>query len=101
MLPAGPGSAQGLYLVVSDIERARAALAERGIKISDVFHITIPGAQFQLVGNNGRVNGPAPGHDSYRSYATFSDNSAVGFRWPTGHARRYSGLRTRSHLCLG
>jgi catechol 2,3-dioxygenase-like lactoylglutathione lyase family enzyme len=70
---AVPGSAQGLYLVVSDIERARAALAERGIKISDVFHITIPGAQFQLVANNGRVNGPAPGHDSYRSYATFSD----------------------------
>src|SRR6186997_2747596 len=35
---AAPGSAQGLYLVVSDIEAARAELLSRGVKISEVFH---------------------------------------------------------------
>jgi hypothetical protein len=60
-------------LVVSEIEIARAALTARGIKISEVFHITEPGAQFQPDGNSGRVSGPAPDRTSYRSYATFSD----------------------------
>src|SRR6201996_4464276 len=50
---AAPGSAQGLYLVVSDIEAARDALAARGVKISEVFHITAPGAQFQTDGAGG------------------------------------------------
>src|SRR5918996_627850 len=35
---AAPGSAQGLYLVVSDIEAARADLAARGVAVSNVFH---------------------------------------------------------------
>ena len=70
---APPGSAQGLYLIVSDIEAGRAALAAGGVKISEVFHVTTPGAQFQPDGASGRVNGPAPGRTSYRSYATFSD----------------------------
>src|SRR6201996_3876285 len=50
---AAPGSAQGLYLVVSGIEAARDALAARGVKISEVFHITAPGAQFQTDGAGG------------------------------------------------
>ena len=35
---AAPGSAQGLYLIVSDIEAARKELLGRGVEISEVFH---------------------------------------------------------------
>ena len=35
---AAPGSAQGLYLIVSDIEAACKELLGRGVKISEVFH---------------------------------------------------------------
>src|SRR5690242_18177299 len=35
---AAPGSAQGLYLVVSDVEATRKELLSRGIQISQVFH---------------------------------------------------------------
>src|SRR6476620_5328465 len=44
---AAPGSAEGLYLIVSDIETARDALVGRGVKVSEVFHAGTPGAQFQ------------------------------------------------------
>jgi predicted enzyme related to lactoylglutathione lyase len=44
---AEPGSAQGLYLIVSDIEAARAELAARGVEVSEAFHPSTPGAQFQ------------------------------------------------------
>src|SRR5438876_7624583 len=57
---ATPGSAQGLYLVVSDIEAARDELAGRVADISEVFHPSAPGAQFQSDGTNGRDSGPAP-----------------------------------------
>ena len=58
-----PASAQGLFLVVSDIEAARADLAERGADVSEVFHRT-PG--------EAPVSGPDPARQSYASYATFS-----------------------------
>ena len=35
---AAPGSAQGLYLIVSDLAAARDELLGRGVKISEVFH---------------------------------------------------------------
>jgi catechol 2,3-dioxygenase-like lactoylglutathione lyase family enzyme len=70
---AAPGSAQGLYLVVSDIQGARAELVARGVDISQVFHAGTPGAQFQPDGTSGRLNGPAADHASYGSYARFSD----------------------------
>jgi catechol 2,3-dioxygenase-like lactoylglutathione lyase family enzyme len=70
---AEPGSAQGLYLVVSDIEAAREELITRDVVVSDVFHATTPGAQFQPQGTNGRLSGPAPVRASYRSFATFND----------------------------
>ena len=76
---AAPGSAQSLYLVVSDIDAARKALAARGVKISDVFHPGEPGAQFRFDGSSGRLSGPAPGRASYGSFATFSDPD--GNRW--------------------
>jgi len=70
---AAPGSAQGLYLIVSDIETARDELVARGAEVSGVFHAGAPGAQFLPGGTSGRVSGPAPDHASYRSFATFSD----------------------------
>jgi catechol 2,3-dioxygenase-like lactoylglutathione lyase family enzyme len=76
---AAPGSAQGLYLIVSDIAAARADLAARGAEVSAVFHAGAPGAQFQPDGASGRVGGPAPGHGSYRSFATFSDPDRNGW----------------------
>jgi catechol 2,3-dioxygenase-like lactoylglutathione lyase family enzyme len=70
---AAPGSAQGLYLIVSDIEAARGQLAARGAQVSDVFHPGAPGAQFEPGGGSGRVSGPAADGQSYSSFATFSD----------------------------
>src|SRR6266705_2662110 len=51
---AAPGSAQGLYLIVSQIEAARDELAARGADVSEVFHAGTPGAQFQRDGTGGR-----------------------------------------------
>jgi catechol 2,3-dioxygenase-like lactoylglutathione lyase family enzyme len=70
---ARPGSAQHLYLVVSDIATAREQLLARGADVSEVFHPGVPGGHFQIDGSSGRVSGPSPDHTSYRSYATFSD----------------------------
>jgi catechol 2,3-dioxygenase-like lactoylglutathione lyase family enzyme len=70
---AAPGSAPGIYLVVSDIEAARAELAAHGVDVSEVFHPAVPGAQFQPDGSDGRAAGPAAGHVSYGSFATFRD----------------------------
>jgi catechol 2,3-dioxygenase-like lactoylglutathione lyase family enzyme len=76
---AAPGSARGLYLVVSDIEAARKELAAHGVAVSGVFHAGTPGAQFQPDGANGRIAGPAPDHGTYRSFATFSDPDGNGW----------------------
>jgi catechol 2,3-dioxygenase-like lactoylglutathione lyase family enzyme len=77
--PAAPGSAQGLYLVVSGIEAAREELVARGVKVSEVFHAGTPGAQFQPDDTIGRVSGPAPDHATYGSFATFSDPDGNGW----------------------
>ncbi len=77
--PAAPGSAHGLYLIVSDIEAARNELAARGVNVSPVFHSETPGAQFQPDGTSGRVAGPSPNHASYGSFATFSDPDGNGW----------------------
>ena len=69
---ATPGSAQGLYLIVSDVEAARKELVARGVDVSQVFHASRPGAQFRP-DSDGRVSGPAPDHRSYFSFATFND----------------------------
>jgi catechol 2,3-dioxygenase-like lactoylglutathione lyase family enzyme len=73
---AAPGSAQGLYLVVSDVEAARDELVARGVEVSEVFHEGTPGARFHDVG---RVAGPSPGHSSYGSFASFSDPDGNGW----------------------
>ena len=76
---AAPGSARGLYLVVSDIGAARDDLVARGAEVSEVFHAGTPGAQFQPGDAAGRVSGPAPDHASYSSFATFSDPDGNGW----------------------
>jgi catechol 2,3-dioxygenase-like lactoylglutathione lyase family enzyme len=73
MTSAVPGSAQGHYLIVSDIEAAHDQLAARDVDVSEVFYPGAPGAQFQTDGTSDRVNGTAPDHASYSSFATFSD----------------------------
>ena len=62
---AAPGTAQGLYLIVSDIEAARAALIARGADVGGVFHRTAVGGP--------TVAGADPERRSYNSFATFSD----------------------------
>jgi len=62
---AAPGSAPGLYLVVSDIEAARAALVARGAEVSEVFHRAGPGTPPQP--------GRDPGAHSYASFVSFKD----------------------------
>lgn len=69
---APAGSAQGLYLVVSDIEAAREELLAKGAKVTEVFHSVAPGAQFAADGE-GRESGRAEDAASYGSFATFSD----------------------------
>jgi len=75
---AAPGSAQGLYLIVSGIGAARDQLVASGAKVSEVFHAGTPGAQFQP-DSSGRVAGPAPDHASYSSFVTFSDPDGNGW----------------------
>ena len=69
-----PGSAQGLFLVVSDIQAARDELVERGVQVSEIFHYAAGPGPF-----GGQVSGPAPDHQSYASYATFSDPDGNGW----------------------
>ncbi len=76
---AAPGSAQGLYLIVSDIGAARDQLVASGAKVSEVFHPETPGAQFQADGTSRRVRGPAPDHATYSSFATFRDPDGNGW----------------------
>ena len=83
---AAPGSAQGLYLIVSNVEAARKELVAHGVEVGEVFHAATPGAQFQPDGS-GRVSGPAPDHRSYSSFATFRD--------PDGNCWLFQEITTR------
>src|SRR5262245_13250336 len=68
---AVPGSARGLYLVVSDIEAARAGLVGRGVDVSEVFHRAGPGKP--------PLSGRDPERRSYVSFATFNDPDGNGW----------------------
>ena len=76
--PAAPGSVKNTYLVVDDLESARAELIRRGASVSEVFH---------LDGNGRPANGPDPEGQSYRSLATFSD--------PDGNSWLLQEVKTR------
>src|SRR6202050_3859283 len=80
--PAAPGSAQGLYLIVSDIEVARDELRARGAQVSEVFHdagTVHAGTDKPYLFGRVRVSGPDPEHRSYRSFASFSDPDGNGW----------------------
>jgi catechol 2,3-dioxygenase-like lactoylglutathione lyase family enzyme len=71
---AAPGAAQSTYLVVSDIEAARAELVGRGVEVSPVFHCDTGFAcRFGDDNTKGRAPGPAAKRATYASFATFSD----------------------------
>jgi catechol 2,3-dioxygenase-like lactoylglutathione lyase family enzyme len=77
-----PGSVQGLYLIVDDIEAARKSLLELGVKVSEVFHgadDVYAGPDEPYLFGRVRVNGPDPEHRSYRSFASFSDPDGNGW----------------------
>jgi len=79
---AAPGSAQGLYLIVSDIEAARKDLLGRGAEVSEVFHggaDKFTGPDLPFIFGRLRVSGPDSGHGSYRSFASFSDPDGNGW----------------------
>jgi catechol 2,3-dioxygenase-like lactoylglutathione lyase family enzyme len=79
---AAPGSAQGLYLIVSDIEDAHDELLRCGVEIGEVFHDAgdmHAGADEPYLFGRLRVSGPDPDHRSYRSYASFSDPDGNGW----------------------
>lgn len=87
---APPGSARGLYLVVSDIVAARTALIGHGVDVSEVFHTTAPGKP--------AVSGPHPLRQSYSSFATFKDPDGNSFRLQEITTRlpgRVSGTKTQ------
>jgi catechol 2,3-dioxygenase-like lactoylglutathione lyase family enzyme len=78
---AAPGSAQGLYLIVSDIAAAREEFLRRGVKVSEVFHNAgvYSGPDEPYLFGRVRVSGPDPEHRSYRSFASFHDPDGNGW----------------------
>ena len=68
---SAPGTMDGIQLVVSDIEEARAELLSHGVDVSDVFHDE--GGVFHHSGTQGRASGPAADRKSYGSFVSFSD----------------------------
>ncbi|MFF5262776.1 glyoxalase superfamily protein [Actinomadura viridis] len=60
---AAPGSIQGLHLVVTDIEAARAELVGRGVEVGEFFHF----------GAGGQTPGLEPERRDYGSYCAFED----------------------------
>lgn len=87
---APPGSAQGLYLVVSDIEAARKDLLGRGVEVSEVFHgagDAHGGTDAPYLSGRNRVGGPDPERGSYRSFASFRDPDGNGWLFQEVTAR--------------
>ena len=74
---APPGSSQGLQLSVYDIDAARADLLARGVGVSEPFHDAT--GIFHHAGPEGRVDGPAPSHADYGSFAAFNDPDGNGW----------------------
>jgi catechol 2,3-dioxygenase-like lactoylglutathione lyase family enzyme len=79
---AAPGSAQGLYLIVSDIEAARNDLLARGVQVGEVFHgagDVHAGTDEPFLSGRRRISGADPERGSYRSFASFSDPDGNGW----------------------
>ena len=86
---AAPGSAQSLYLIVSDVAAAREELLGHGVEVSEVFHNegVYAGPDEPYLFGRLRVSGPDPEHRSYRSFASFHD--------PDGNGWLFQELTTR------
>ena len=101
---AAPGSAQGLYLVVSDIEAARKNLLDRGVKVSEPFHAAGDvhvGTDEPFLFGRVRTGGLHPERGSYRSYASFSDPDGNGWLLQEVTARAPGRVEAeRDDLCL-
>jgi catechol 2,3-dioxygenase-like lactoylglutathione lyase family enzyme len=78
---AASGSAQGLYLIVSDIEAARSELIARGIDVSEVFHggTVYAGSDEPFLFGRNRLSGPDEKRASYRSFISFNDPDGNGW----------------------
>ena len=79
---AAPGSAQGLYLIVDDIDAARKNLLGQGVEVGEVFHgggEVYAGSDAPYLFGRIRVSGPDPEHRSYRSLAAFRDPDGNGW----------------------
>jgi catechol 2,3-dioxygenase-like lactoylglutathione lyase family enzyme len=74
---ATPGSADGLQLVVTDVEAARDELISHGADVSEVFHDA--GGVYHHAGTQARAAGLAPNHRSYGSFVSFSDPDGNGW----------------------
>ena len=69
LTPATPGTYQGLHLVVTDAEAARAELLERGVEVSEPFHF----------GAEGQTTGLHPERADYGTFLSFSDPDGNGW----------------------
>ena len=76
---------QGTFLVVDDVEAARAELVGHGVDVSEVFHFD--GNLLRVAGTKGRVPGPDPDGRSYFSFASFND--------PDGNSWLLQQVKTR------
>ena len=81
---AAPGSVRGTFLVVDDVEAARAELIQHGAAVSEVFHFEGP---LHVDGTKGRAPGKHPEGQSYGSWASFSD--------PDGNSWMIQEVKTR------
>jgi catechol 2,3-dioxygenase-like lactoylglutathione lyase family enzyme len=81
---AAPGSIPGMFLVVDDIEAARAELKSKGVDVSEVFHFD---GGLRMLGTQGHVPGRDPEGRSYFTFASFSD--------PDGNAWLLQEVKTR------
>jgi catechol 2,3-dioxygenase-like lactoylglutathione lyase family enzyme len=73
---AVPGSLQGTFLVVDDLDAARAQLMGHGVDVSEVFHF---GEDLLNARSEGHTPGRDPKGRSYFSFASFSDPDGNGF----------------------
>jgi catechol 2,3-dioxygenase-like lactoylglutathione lyase family enzyme len=78
---AAPGTAQGLYLAVSDIDAARKDLLRRGVEVSEVFHGTNvhTGSDEPYLFGRLRASGPDPARTSYHTFVSFRDPDGNGW----------------------
>ena len=74
--PAVPGSVQGTFLVVDDLDAARTRLIGHGVEVSEAFHFE---SDLLNAGGKGHTPGRDPKGRSYFSFASFNDPDGNGW----------------------